>query len=395
MYQGRKKLSFFGATALLYLAGSLAYAVTPTIFVELGMPDWFFGVSFGFMSAGNFLFAPFWGQMMTYLGTRRVSLVSAIGCAVGQSMLAIFTSVGGMLFARFLAGFFAGGCYTCAAAHIVNICEGEERGKYLAFHAALTSVCAAFSYLIGGLLGEVFPRLAIYVQAAVLVIDAFWLYFATGEDAKYPKSSLTAKELFKNANPLSSFKVGKQFLTVSFIILFTVSALQNLGATVFDQTFNYYLHDQFGLSSGYNGVIRGVMGIIALFANGVIAMRILKKGAHKKALPVILLFASLTMLSAIMFGNIIPFIAANVIFYAATTACVPILQQSASEIGKNVAGGQLMSFFNAVRSLGGIVSAFAAGFLYDVDPKYPFIFGFGAFLLATAGAVIFKKRESV
>ena len=47
---------------------------------------------------------------------------------------------------------------------------------------------------------------------------------------------------------------------------------QSLGFTAFDQSFNYYIKDVFGFSSGYNGLLKGAMGIITLIANTTIAL---------------------------------------------------------------------------------------------------------------------------
>ena len=51
-----------------------------------------------------------------------------------------------------------------------------------------------------------------------------------------------------------------------------------------------------------------------------------------------------------------------------------------------------MGFYNAVRSLGGIAGALFSGLLYTAGPKFPFIFGFGAFILAAALLLLYWRK---
>jgi len=53
-----------------------------------------------------------------------------------------------------------------------------------------------------------------------------------------------------------------------------------------------------------------------------------------------------------------------------------------------------MGSFNAVKSFGGIFGSALAGFIYEIDAKLPFVFGFVAFALAAAVMYIFCRTEN-
>ena len=58
---------------------------------------------------------------------------------------------------------------------------------------------------------------------------------------------------------------------------------------------------------------------------------------------------------------------------------------------KTAQSNLVMGFYNAMKSLGAVVGALFAGFLYTANPKAPFIFGFAAFVTAAVLAVIYQR----
>ena len=55
----------------------------------------------------------------------------------------------------------------------------------------------------------------------------------------------------------------------------------------------------------------------------------------------------------------------------------------------------VMAFYNAIKSLGGIVGSLMAGFIYGVGPKLSFVFAALSFGIAAVMAVIYAKSGGV
>jgi DHA1 family multidrug resistance protein-like MFS transporter len=53
-----------------------------------------------------------------------------------------------------------------------------------------------------------------------------------------------------------------------------------------------------------------------------------------------------------------------------------------------------MGSLTAIKSFGSIFGSALAGFIYEVNVKLPFVFGFAAFALATLAMVAFCQREA-
>ena len=266
-----------------------------------------------------------------------------------------------------------------------------SRGQQLAITATIQMVCSAFGYFLGGMLGEVFTHLAIIVQVIMLFAAAFIFRFGCKDDAKLPISELKGKSnLVAEFNPLKSFVLAKAFLTPLFTVLFISCLLQNLGYTCFDQTFNYYIRDQFNFSSGYNGILKGIMGVITMVANTTICIWLIRKTDIRKSVIGVLAICSAAMFGVIWFEEIVPFIIVFVIFFAFNSISLPLLQDLVASGGREDQNSLIMGFYNAMKSLGGIIGALFAGLLYTANPKLPFILGFTAFLLATILAALYN-----
>ena len=66
---------FFCIQACFSMAASFAHPVTPTLIIERHLDSSMFGVALATMMTVNFLFAPFWGKMCSYIPTKTIMLI--------------------------------------------------------------------------------------------------------------------------------------------------------------------------------------------------------------------------------------------------------------------------------------------------------------------------------
>jgi len=390
----RHLLLYYLGCIVLSVAANTAHPVTPTIFTTLGLGSYMFGVAMAAQMLTNFLFSPFWGWLSSYVSSRRILLVTCIAYALGQALFGLATTEAGFIAARALAGIACGGAFVCILTYVVNTApDPVTRGKQLTVNATIQSVFGAFGYFVGGMLGEIFTYLAIIVQVILLILSGFIFYFGCKDDARYTVQDLKKTNSFAEFNPFHSFLLAGKFMTPIFAVLFVVVLLQDLGYNCFDQTFNYYIRDQFNFSSGYNGILKGIMGLITLVANGTICIWLIKNTNNRTSAFGVLAVCSIAMFGVVWFEEIIPFVVVFVIFYAFNSISVPLLQNLVASGGPEEQNSLIMGLYNSMKSLGGIIGALFAGLLYTANPKMPFIFGLAAFVTATFLAIIYKKAE--
>lgn len=389
---------FFAVCILLQMASGFAHPVTPTLFKTLKLGDYMFGYALAAMMTMNFLFSPFWGKLNGYLSSRAILLIGCFGYAGGQVLFTLAKTEIGILLARVFAGIFLSAIFVTILNYIINMAPDEtQRGVWLTTSATIQSVAGAFGFFVGGMLGVLKTEYALIAQIIVLAVCGVLFFIVCENDAKIPLKELKVSKLAREANPFMAFVESRKFMTALLAILFIVCALHSLGSTVFDQSFNYYIKDQFDFSSAYNGILKAAMGLITLVANSTICVYLIKKTDVRKSIIGMLCLCTVTMLSIILMTKIVPFLVVNVFFYAFTAICLPLLQSIVADNARGENSTLVMGFYNAVKSLGGIFGALAAGSLYTYNPKYPFVCGMIAFGLAAGFALAFytgsKKKE--
>ena len=387
-------LFFFAAMILFNLAANFAHPVTPTIIQDLRLPDYMFGLMLAAMQFSNFLFSPFWGKLNVSISSRQTLLICCTGYGVAQLGFACATTQSMILLARILAGVFVGGIFVSFLTYVINTAKPEDQAKFLTYSATIQAVFGAFGYLVGGLLGEFSIRGTFYLQAFCLGLAGILFRLVCLPDGQQEQTDL--KKIALETNPLQAFIDGKYFMNMAFVMLFAVNILMNFANTGFDQVFNYYLKDQLGLTSSYNGIIKAAVGLISFVFNMTVCLWIIRKTDTRISITVLMALCAVTALGTLLAPKIWLFILLSVFVYAGYSVSLPVLQNMVAVQADPMRKNLVMGFYNAAKSLGSIIGSLMAGFLYAVHIKLPFAVvavAYGLSLLAAVGYLLQSKKK--
>ena len=387
-------LFFFAAMILFNLAANFAHPVTPTIIKDLALPDYMFGLMLAAMQFSNFLFSPFWGKLNGAISSRQTLMICCVGYGVAQLGFACATTQGMILLVRVLAGVFVGGIFVSFLTYVINTAKPEDQAKYLTYSATIQAVCGAFGYLVGGVLGEFSIRGTFFLQAFCLGLAGVMFRLVCLPDGQQEKVDL--KQIAREANPLQAFIDGKYFLNMAFVMLFAVNILMNFANTGFDQVFNYYLKDQLGLTSAYNGIIKAAVGLISFVFNMTVCLWIIRKTDTRKSMILLMALCTLAAAGALLVPQISLFILLSVFVYAGYSVSLPVLQNMVAVQADPARKNLVMGFYNATKSLGSIIGSLMAGFLYGVHIKLPFAVvavAYGISVLAAVGYLLQCRKK--
>lgn len=390
-YKSRFTL-FFTAMVLFNLAANFAHPVTPTIIQELHLPDYMFGLMLAAMMGSQFLLSPFWGKVNAFISSRKTLLICCTGYGMAQLGFACAETQGMILLVRVLAGIFVGGIFVSFLTYIINMAKPEDQAKFLTWSATIQAVFGAFGYLVGGILGEFSIRGTFLLQAAALTGAGLLFRFACLPDCRETEK-IPMKEVLRSSNPLRAFLDGRQFMNGAFALLFTLNILMNFGNTGFDQVFNYYLKDQLGLTSSYNGIIKAAVGLISFVSNMTLCLWIIRRTNTKRSMVVLSLFCALASLGALLIPELKLYILCSVLAYAGYSVSLPVLQHLAAERADPMQKNLVMGFYNATKSLGSIIGSLLAGFLYAVHEKLPFAVVAAVYGLSVVAAWLYLLRN--
>ena len=385
---------FFAGMILFQLAANFAHPVTPTIIQDLALPDYMFGLMLAAMQLSNFLFSPFWGKLNVSISSRQTLCVCCMGYGVAQLGFACATTQAVILLVRILAGVFVGGIFVSFLTYVINTANPEDQARYLTYSATIQAVCGAFGYLVGGILGEFSIRGTFFLQAFCLAAAGVLFRLVCLPDGQ--QTQVDWKQTLKQTNPLQAFLDGKHFMNVAFVMLFAVNILMNFANTGFDQVFNYYLKDQLGLTSAYNGIIKAAVGLISFVFNMTLCLWIIRKTDTKISITVLMGLCVLAAVGTVLTPQIGLFIALSVFVYAGYSVSLPVLQHMVAFQADPAQKNLVMGFYNATKSLGSIIGSLMAGFLYAVHIKLPFgvvAVAYGLSLLAAVSYLLQSKKK--
>lgn len=381
----RKILRLHIIVFIYSLVANLAHPVTPTFIKTLGLHDYMFGLAFGMMSLANFFFSPFWGKMAEKFGPARILSVTFLGYGAMQFMFGMSTKEWQICLARLLGGFFISAITVSEIVFVMK--NSEQSGRDLAVMTMINSVVSQFGYLVGGFIGTIGVKLTFIVQAVSLASIGV-LVFLLLEDAETTSVSFEPSDF----NPFADFIASRDILSRYMILFLSVVMLSALGATCYEQCFNYYLTDRFSFPSSYNGMIKAIIGFVSLFTNSFIAMKLIRRTNTDRTIIYVYAALIIMLLGVIFIGSFYPFIVVNILFFGVNSIVSTILHnmivRHETEKASKVAG-----LYNSVRMLGNVIGSFASGFIYELSPKAAFVL---SALAMTACMVIsyFHKREA-
>ncbi len=374
---------FFCIQACFSMAASFAHPVTPTLIIERHLDSSMFGVALATMMTVNFLFAPFWGKMCNYLPTKTIMLIGAIGYSIGQSIFGAATSEAMIMGGRAFAGIFTSASFIAFSNYVVNTSRGSGTGSKLTILLTIQNVSGAMGYFIGGMLGLISVEAAFTAQVLVLATCGV-LYFIFCKDDTEDKIKPDHRLTFAEANPFAAFLDIRKFITPSLAMVFAMVAICAIGQNSYEQVFNYYIKDYFGMSSAYNGIFKAVIAFGGMLINSTLCMYLVKKTNTNKTFIWIVIANTIPVaLALLFFESLWPFAACDIAFFIINTARLPLMQNLCAQRATPQTSNSIMGFYQAMNSLGGIFGAAFAGLIYDTNSHVPFILCFCAFVIGS------------
>jgi len=307
-------LAFIFITILLDVIGlGIIIPVVPSLIVELTGEELsnaaLYGGALMFLySFTQFLFAPIIGALSDRFGRRPVLLSSLAGFAIDYVITGFAPTIGWLFAARFVAGI-TGASITTATAYIADVSTPEKRAQNFGLIGAAFGLGFIIGPVIGGLLGEIGPRIPFFAAAGLTVINFIYGYFVLPESLS--KDNRRAFDI-RRANPLGSLKQVRLFpgITAMLGIFFLIYLAQH--AT--QSTWTYYTMYKFEWDEGMVGISLGVVGFCVAIVQGGLTRVVIPKIGEIKSVYLGLAFSALGLVGFsfspsgyIMLAMVIPY----------------------------------------------------------------------------------------
>src|ERR1051326_7588894 len=225
-----------------------------------------FAVVFALM---QFFFSPLLGVLSDRFGRRPIILLSNLGLGLDYIVMAMAPTLSWLFLGRIISGITTSSIPT-AMAYIADVTPKEKRAGAFGLIGVAFGVGFTFGPAIGGLAGDVNPRLAFWIAAVLSLANWVWGYFFVPESLS--REQRKAFEL-RRANPVGSLKLLRSHHELWRLT--TIQFLAYLSHNVFSVWALYAIY-RYNWSQGMIGISLMISGIITAVISGGLTGRMVK-----------------------------------------------------------------------------------------------------------------------
>ncbi len=206
----------------------------------------------------QFFCSPLLGMLSDRLGRRPVILLSNAVTVVDYAIMAIAPNLWWLFAARVLSGI-ATANMTAASAYIADVTAPEKRAAAFGMIGSAFGLGFVLGPAIGGIVGNVNPRLTFWVAAGFALLNTLYGLFVLPESLS-PEHRIKRLE-WKRANPLGSLRLLRSHHELWGLTW--VNFITYVAHEVFPNIWVIYCIAAFNWSTGSVGLTLALVGIVA------------------------------------------------------------------------------------------------------------------------------------
>lgn len=227
-------------------------------------------------AAMQFLCAPFIGALSDAIGRRPVLLVAVLGLGIDYATTAFAPTVAWLFVGRIVAGML-GASHTTAHAYVADVTAPEDRAKAFGILSSAFGVGYIVGPAIGGLLGDVGPKVPFFVAAGLSLAN--FVYGLVFLPETHPKER-RKKVRLAAVNPFTVLgnvpgSAHVRTLAIALFVLF-------LGLSVYPSIWSFWAASAHGWSTSTIGLSLATYGICSTLCQAFLAGRITKKLGERR-----------------------------------------------------------------------------------------------------------------
>jgi len=346
-------------------------------------------------SLGQFIGAPFWGQLSDKYGRRPILLWSCLASVVAYVVMAHADDIWTLGFSRLLGGMMAGNI-AAAFAYIGDVTDDESRPRAMGLLGAAFGMGFIFGPAIGGLIAgsETNAQGFLYIgyaSAAATLIAAICTFAFVQESLTQERRAAVAQNGLPSAfTSLSIMKAKPIILWLVVLSLFVIGA-----AALFETTFAFLVSDRFQWGPREIGLGFAVIGGVAAITQAMLVGPVVRMFGEAQVMCGSIILYAIGIGSIGYVNSVFPLLIAMATTALGVGLFSPAYQSYASAQSNDSDRGLVMGVTQAAGSLGRVVGPAASGAIYmHVGQSAPFYWGGAVMLLSFFLAIYTVTRHS-
>ncbi len=226
----------------------------------------------------QFFFSPILGSLSDRYGRRPVVLLSCFGLGVDYLVMTLAPTLPWLLVGRCFSGVFAAG-FSTATAYIADVTPPDKRAGAFGMIGAAFGLGFIVGPALGGVVGQVDPRLPFAVAAALALVNAAYGYFVLPESLDAAHRTAFS---WRRANPVGSLALLRGHRELAGLA--GVNLLYWIAHHVLPSVFVLYVGLRYQWSTRTIGLVFAGVGVANVIVQGLLVKRIVRRVGERPAL---------------------------------------------------------------------------------------------------------------
>jgi MFS transporter, DHA1 family, tetracycline resistance protein len=236
-----------------------------------------FGTAWALM---QFLFMPVLGSLSDRLGRRPIILLSNFGLGLDYVLMALAPNIRWLFLGRVISGITAASVST-AGAYIADVTPAEQRAAKFGLLGAAFGAGFVVGPALGGVLGDISPRLPFWVAAGLSLTNGLYGLFVLPESLPRERRSPFS---WRKANPIGALKLLRSHHELWG--LSGVTFLSNLAHAALPSTAVLYMGYRYDWDAKAVGLLLAGVGVCQIVVNAVLVSRVVKAIGERQTIVV-------------------------------------------------------------------------------------------------------------
>ncbi len=340
----------------------------------------------------QFVCAPIIGSLSDRFGRRPVILISAAGLALDWVLMALAPNLWWLVVGRIIGGMTSASA-TALFAYMADVTAPENRARAFGIVGAAISAGFVLGPALGGVLGDVNPRLPFWVAAGLSGLAFLYGLIVLPESLPPERRKpfawrsahpIAALRMLGRNRELGSLSAGVFLLTFSHRLFMTVFVL--------------YAGHRHGLTTMQIGALLAFSSVLDMTVQGTLVGPVTKRIGDRRATFIGLAGGALALL-AMALAPSAPWFVAAMIPASLMGLAEPTMKSLMSRAVSETEQGQLQGAMQSLASLAGIAGPVFFGWVYAVSaasmPGLSFVIGAGILAVAAGIAGVGRRAGSV
>lgn len=325
---------------------------------------WFgiFGTVFALMQV---VFSPVLGMLSDRFGRRPVIVLSNLGTGFDYLIMALAPTIWWLFIGRVIAGMTTSSI-TTAYAYITDVTTPEKRAGAMGMVGAAFGLGFIVGPAIGGVLGNIDPRLPFWVCAAMSIANAVYGFFVLPESLK--AADRQTRFAWERANPFGALKMLRSHPELSKLAF--INFIEYVAHEILPVVFTLYVMYRYKWNLAQVGWSLALVGVSIAIVQSVVMQPAVKWLGERRALITGLVFGTCAFaLTGIAPSGIVLLFA--IVLMALWGLAGPPAQSLMTHRVSMKEQGELQGALGSMRSIAMLIGPglFSAMFAYSIDLK--------------------------